>query len=159
MARDARLLPDNAALQYRYGLALYLNGDREEAERVLASACRLEPDNDQFLLALVLFHQKYKRYDIALENARRLVALRPENAQYAEILADVDAEKTLAAACQLNPDDERALLALVQFLDQRGRYDEALEAVQQLVALRPGNPQYATVRAEIEQKQKDMRGE
>ena len=26
LARDARLLPRNAAIQYRYGLSLYLNG-------------------------------------------------------------------------------------------------------------------------------------
>ncbi len=65
LARDARLLPRNAAIQYRYGLSLYLNGEQQAAEQALQAACQLEPDNDQFLYALVLFFDKYERYEEA----------------------------------------------------------------------------------------------
>ena len=61
LARDARLLPDSGPLQYRYGLSLYLHDQPAEAEKALRSACALEPDNDQYLYALVLFFDKYSR--------------------------------------------------------------------------------------------------
>ena len=38
LARDARLLPRNAAIQYRYGLSLYLNGEQQAAEQALQAA-------------------------------------------------------------------------------------------------------------------------
>ncbi len=44
MARDASLAPDNADVQYRYGLALYLNGDHEAALNQLRLATELAPD-------------------------------------------------------------------------------------------------------------------
>jgi Flp pilus assembly protein TadD len=85
LARDVRLVPDNPVLQYRYGLALYLQGQAGPAEDALRAACRLAPDNDEFLHFLVLFLDKYQRYDEALETANRLVQLRPQNQAYAEL--------------------------------------------------------------------------
>jgi tetratricopeptide (TPR) repeat protein len=85
LARDARLLPNSAAIQYRYGLALYLAGKQEEARRALQRASELEPDNDQFLYALTLFHDKYEEYEQALQCVERLVKLRPDNPGYEEL--------------------------------------------------------------------------
>ena len=76
LARDARLLPRNAAIQYRYGLSLYLNGEQQAAEQALRAAATLEPDNDQFLYALVLFFDKYERYEEARQTAEQLLQLR-----------------------------------------------------------------------------------
>ncbi|TWU07921.1 multiheme c-type cytochrome [Stieleria varia] len=58
LARDAGLAPDNAALQYRYGLALYLNGQMQEAKERLERAVELEPDVPDFQLALKLLNEK-----------------------------------------------------------------------------------------------------
>jgi Flp pilus assembly protein TadD len=82
MARDARLLPESAAIQYRYGLSLYLNGEEEKAEQALRAAWRLEPDNDQFLYALVLFFDKFNRFDEAMDGVDQLLKLRPNEPQY-----------------------------------------------------------------------------
>lgn len=92
LARDARLLPDNPSVQYRYGLSLYLNGEPERAEVALRAACRLAPANDDILHFLVMFLDMYERYDEALEAADRLVGLRPDELRYRQ-LRDAIAEK------------------------------------------------------------------
>lgn len=72
LARDAKLAPEIGQLQYRYGLALYLDsqvkaeaGENElaavqlkAAEQKLKRAAELEPNNEQFALALRLLREK-----------------------------------------------------------------------------------------------------
>ncbi|MEM9589293.1 MAG: hypothetical protein AAGA03_18580, partial [Planctomycetota bacterium] len=58
LARDAKLVPDNAEVQYRYGLALYLNGDSEEALERLVKASQLAPDFEDAALAVKLLREK-----------------------------------------------------------------------------------------------------
>ena len=84
LARDARLLPGNAAIQHRYGLSLYLNGQATKAETALKAACRIEPDNDYFLFVMATFFDHYARFDEALEALDRAIKLQPSNRQYTE---------------------------------------------------------------------------
>ena len=56
--RDASLAPDNAAVQYRYGLALYLAGDMDKAMDQLNRAVELAPDVGEFRQARDLLQQK-----------------------------------------------------------------------------------------------------
>jgi len=58
LARDAGLAPDNAVVQYRYGLALYLAGQLEGALRQLERAVELAPQVDEYRLALRLLREK-----------------------------------------------------------------------------------------------------
>ncbi len=58
MARDASLAPDNADVQYRYGLALYLGGDQEAALKQLQRATELAPKVETFQTALELLKEK-----------------------------------------------------------------------------------------------------
>ncbi|MEM0926082.1 MAG: multiheme c-type cytochrome, partial [Planctomycetota bacterium] len=58
LARDAKLAPEISFLRYRYGLALYLDGQMEPAQRELEAAASLEPENEQFALALRLLREK-----------------------------------------------------------------------------------------------------
>ncbi|MGB7328161.1 MAG: tetratricopeptide repeat protein [Rubripirellula sp.] len=44
LARDAQLAADNAGVQYRYGLALYLSGNLTEAKSQLEKAVALAPN-------------------------------------------------------------------------------------------------------------------
>jgi len=64
LARDASLAPDNPTVQYRYGLSLYLSGDIAAALGKLQRSVELDPDNEDYQLALRLLKEK-----IAEENS------------------------------------------------------------------------------------------
>jgi Flp pilus assembly protein TadD len=90
LARDARLLPTSAPLQYRYGLSLYLHDQPVEAEKALQAACVLEPDNEQYLYALVLFYDKYARHDEARGTLDKLLQLAPNHPDYLRLRDELD---------------------------------------------------------------------
>jgi tetratricopeptide (TPR) repeat protein len=58
LERDAALVPKNGPLQYRLGLAYYLNGRMTEALATLQRAVDLEPSNEDFQTALKLLREK-----------------------------------------------------------------------------------------------------
>jgi len=58
LGRDSKLAPDNAPLQYRYGLALYLAGDLPAAMQQLKRAAELAPDVEDFRVAVELLQEK-----------------------------------------------------------------------------------------------------
>jgi tetratricopeptide (TPR) repeat protein len=58
LARDAKLAPQNPVVQYRYGLALYLSGNLDEAMRQLELTVELAPEVEDYKLALRLLREK-----------------------------------------------------------------------------------------------------
>lgn len=58
LKRDANLAPDNAAIQYRYGLALYLAGEMDAAMERLEKAVELSPEVPDFRQARDLLREK-----------------------------------------------------------------------------------------------------
>ena len=100
LGRDAGLAPDNAAIQYRYGLSLYLHDRHAEAATALANAARLEPNTSDFVLALALLYRQQKQYDKALEQIDRVLELRPDDRSYQQLLREVRQE---AAATSQQP--------------------------------------------------------
>jgi len=58
LARDARLAPEIAAVQYRYGMSLYLDGQHDKALAVLERAAALRPDIEQYALAVKLLREQ-----------------------------------------------------------------------------------------------------
>lgn len=61
LARDANLAPENATVQYRYGLALYLAGDLNAALERLRQAAELAPDVDEYALAVKLMREEIEK--------------------------------------------------------------------------------------------------
>lgn len=96
LERDARLAPDIAMVQYRYGLSLYLNGRGEEAEAALRRAWELEPENTQFLSALVAMYQEQERYREALDLAAKLLELEPDYPVYQRWVEELKAQMPAA---------------------------------------------------------------
>lgn len=90
-ARDARLAPDVAFVQYRYGMLLYLSRRFDEAEQALRKAAELEPNNPQFLLGIVLFYKERSQPERALPLAARLVELRPADPLFQQVLREIQA--------------------------------------------------------------------
>jgi Flp pilus assembly protein TadD len=100
LARDARLLPDSAVIQYRFGLAAYLNGRLEDAEQALRRAVELEPNNEQFLLAAALLYEKFKRWDEARQMVQRLLKLQPNDPSAQQLRQRIDAASRSDARSQ-----------------------------------------------------------
>jgi tetratricopeptide (TPR) repeat protein len=65
LARDANLAPGNAAVQYRYGLALYLAGDLNAALDRLRQAAELAPDVEEYALAVKLMREEIEKRSAA----------------------------------------------------------------------------------------------
>jgi predicted CXXCH cytochrome family protein len=89
LARDAKFVPQNATVRYRYGLSLYLHGRLDEAEKELLEAARLSPNTPDFVLAVALLYQKQNRLDLAIEYTKRVVELRPDDASYQQLLQEL----------------------------------------------------------------------
>ena len=89
LARDVKLMPDNAPLHYRLGLLEYLLGKEAEAEKSLQQAVAREPRTGQYLLTLALLYDKQQRWDLALPLVDRLLRLEPENAMYRQLRGEM----------------------------------------------------------------------
>ncbi len=61
LERDAKLAPENASVQYRLGLALYLAGRMADAMEKLELATKLEPDVPDFKQARDLLKEKLEQ--------------------------------------------------------------------------------------------------
>lgn len=89
LGRDAKLAPENAAIQYRYGLSLYLHGEHDQAMTALANAVRLEPNTPDFVLALALLHRQQGDLVNALKQIKRVLELRPNDRSYQQLYNEV----------------------------------------------------------------------
>ncbi|MFM2096922.1 MAG: hypothetical protein RIS70_4046 [Planctomycetota bacterium] len=92
--RDARFFPKNAPLQYRYALALYLDGQESLAEQTLLQVIDLAPTMPDARFALVLLYQKLNRIDDAKVHAQELVRRFPNDRTYADLLRSLSAPPT-----------------------------------------------------------------
>ncbi len=91
-ARDAQLAPDNPAVLYHYGLNLYLVGNVKEAEAPLRRAWELDPENNDYLLALATYYHEFGPLDRALELAKELARREPQNLGYQKLVQEIEAK-------------------------------------------------------------------
>ncbi len=73
IARDVGLLPDAAQLQYRYGMALYLDGQKEEALTHLTKAAELETSQPGYAEAVAMLLESLERWPAATQWAEEAV--------------------------------------------------------------------------------------
>ena len=85
-------MPNDASLQYRYGLSLYLTGEEEQAIEVLGRAHKLAPDSIDILLRLTLLYKKRQQWGEAIAGARKLIELQPQNPMFQHILRETQQE-------------------------------------------------------------------
>ena len=77
LARAAEGMPQHSRVQYNYGLLLAQLSRDDDAEVALLSALDLEPENYDFLYALIDFHYKRGQFDKALAFADRMIQAHP----------------------------------------------------------------------------------
>ncbi|MEA3276077.1 MAG: tetratricopeptide repeat protein [Pseudomonadota bacterium] len=90
-AEAAELAPDNARYSYVYAVALSSGGALGEAIRVLESAHRGHPGDQEILYALVTFNRDGGHLRAALQYARKLQELIPDNPAVDRLVRELDA--------------------------------------------------------------------
>ncbi len=92
LARDVNLLPQAASIQYRYGLALYVDGQKDKALTHLLRAGELEPSNYEYVQAITLMYKSMRNWEEATRWAQKLIELAPpDNPDPAAIMREIDA--------------------------------------------------------------------
>jgi len=90
LAESTRLDPASARFAYVYAVALNDAGDPKRALQVLETALTRQPNDRDLLSGLALYMAKAGQRDAALGYAKRLVALDPENPEYAQLAARLE---------------------------------------------------------------------
>ncbi len=93
LARDAKLAPNNANVQYQVGLAYFLDNQLNKSESFLRRAVKLQPHVSEYSLTLSLFYRKQRRYDEALEQIEQLRANEPTNGMFLQLQREIQAER------------------------------------------------------------------
>ena len=83
-------LPQRARVHYNYGLLLQQLHRRDEAQAALQKAHALQPQDTDIVYALVVFHTQGEDWSKALEYARALQALAPDNPDTARLLQQLE---------------------------------------------------------------------
>ena len=85
LERDASMAPNVAVVQYRYGLALYLNDRFEEAADVIENACDLATESVEYRYMLAALLQKLNRFQEALGHSELLLKMQPANESFRQL--------------------------------------------------------------------------
>jgi tetratricopeptide (TPR) repeat protein len=115
---------------------LLRSGDAEAAERLLAPALALEPNNASALQLMGIICQSQGKFEEAVQHMRRALSGAPLNAQYHNNLGVVlqaigqmeEAKRAFRAAIELAPDFVAARVGLIRVLMAEGEEAAADEA-------------------------------
>jgi len=91
LAMAVELAPDNARYRYVYAVALQSSGRLGEAIQVLEASHRRHPGDLEALSALVSFSREAGQRDKALQYARQLQRLVPDNPSVDQLVRDLEA--------------------------------------------------------------------
>ena len=90
LGRAAELRPEMARYAYVYAVALESVGDVESALSVLSDAHTRVPENRDLLIALVTMHRESGSHESAVEYARKLFALTPQDPAARQLLQQLE---------------------------------------------------------------------
>jgi len=130
------------------GILLDEMGDPEEAVAQLRAAQRIEPQNQEIRGNLGAALGALGRYAEAEEELRTAFRMDPTNLEIRANLGILlfrrglyeQAVAELAVVCAGKPDDGLSLFYRGEALNRLGRVDEAIEALERVTELIPGNP-------------------
>jgi tetratricopeptide (TPR) repeat protein len=86
LARDAKLLPNDATPRYDRGLLLYLLNDLDAARESFQDAVRVDPFHYTAYMALALICEKQERWEEAAEAIKRMAKLQPQAQDWRAVL-------------------------------------------------------------------------
>ena len=153
---------DDLFFPAKMNLAILLSqqGRNDETEQLLREVLDAYPDQYEAAYSLALLLAGSNRGDEALTFFAQASDGLPQRARvhynYALLLAqmakDAEAETALRKALNLEPQSIDYLYALIDFYLRRGRVQEALETVEQMIAAHPENPMGYDLKATIERR-------
>jgi tetratricopeptide (TPR) repeat protein len=133
----------------RYSARLYsLNGQPEEAVRLVKQAVDTEPDNDSLYHSLSLAYMAVEKYDLAIQNMRTAIRLNDNKDSYFFELGALlerrekysDAIDNMLRAIELNPMHSNAHNFIGYMYAQEGQYlDKALGHLKKALSIQPRN--------------------
>ncbi|MFB3143430.1 MAG: tetratricopeptide repeat protein [Candidatus Methylomirabilales bacterium] len=93
LGRAAKLAPDNAHFSYVYGVALNEVGKTKRALAVLKKAHERHPYDRELLLALVTINRDKGALDSAIQYAKKLLALSPQDQASRQLLEQLQSQR------------------------------------------------------------------
>jgi tetratricopeptide (TPR) repeat protein len=178
-SRLLQLESNSELANYKYGLVKQARKKYREAKALFEKALKINPDFSPALARLLDIMNKKRDIALALDRCLRQVQLRPENSKYRLFLAQLyvqqkdllAAEKQLATAIELDPNnipalfmmvwieetfgsvnasivkyqalkkkdpnDIKTLLILAALFEKKGEYDQTKELYKKVLALNP----------------------
>jgi tetratricopeptide (TPR) repeat protein len=141
IGRALQLDPERAGIHSTLGVFELAQGDNELAEAAFKKAAALAPDSADAHLNLGTFYRVIGRLDDAERSLKRAYELQPEwvrvnqalFALYVQLNRPADAERYLKAAAEILK-DANSRYALADYYTSRGRYAEALKALEDLAS-------------------------
>ena len=147
--------PTDAQAHRSLGKSFYVGGKIDEANKHLAEALRIEPNNDETHYIMGLVWRSQARPKEAERSFKKAIAINPNNAKAHGNLAIVllqqnqidEGERHFLEAARLNPRDAIAfdMLGLIRF--QKGDRPQAANYFRQALALEPAS---AEIRKHLE---------
>jgi Flp pilus assembly protein TadD len=122
------------------------SGDSKGAYAVLEKALAEHPDSPDLLYDLAMVAEKIDRIDVAEAKLKRVIELKPDDAQALNALGYTLVDRTTRAeegralierALKLSPDDPFIMDSMGWALFRLGRYDESLTYLLKAFASRP----------------------
>ncbi|RMF43651.1 MAG: hypothetical protein D6753_04590 [Planctomycetota bacterium] len=107
LERDVALLPTAAAIRYRYGLALYLDGQPEKAIEHLVAAAELEPEAAAYAQAAAMLFEHLGKWDQALRWGEEALRRSGNDPAAAALLDRIRQGAAAAAASSASAPSER----------------------------------------------------
>ena len=86
LGRAAELLPENVRYGFVYGVSLRSIGETDRALEVLDAAHQRQPADRELLIALATISRDNGSISVAVEYARKLVALSPQDPSARQLL-------------------------------------------------------------------------
>ncbi len=154
-------LPDNAQAQYARGLSLLTAKDRANARLAYEKAFALDPTYMPPIEGLVVMDLQERKPDAARQRFADAIAKNPKAVDAAVALAQLmfqsklpEAEvlRVLDAAIAASPASMKPRVAKIMFLNQSGKFRDAMEVAKQAQSVIPDSPEILMALAKLQLK-------
>ncbi|MEX0994316.1 MAG: tetratricopeptide repeat protein, partial [Balneolaceae bacterium] len=86
----AERMPDHSRVFYNLAIARQTLGRQQEAETAYHEALELEPQNGDYRYGIVTLYMQQELYELALQHARVLDSLHPDNPQIQQLIQNIE---------------------------------------------------------------------